>query len=91
MENLRITEKYKRTGLYVYCQKCHSYSTIKDGFLKKKVDCNHPPERQVFKLKIHVPGTRNMCKTKVLDTRDLAEADILRAQFMESLKQNNYE
>ena len=90
MESLKIPEKYRRTGLYVYCYKCHRYSNIKDGYLKKSKNCNHPPERQVFKLKIHLPGTRKMCRTMVLHTRDIKEIDKMRMDFIEYLKQNNY-
>jgi integrase len=90
MENLRIPEKYRRTGLYIYCYKCKAYSNIKDGSLKKSSSCSHPPDRQVYKLKIHMPGTKNMSRTKILDTRDIKEVDKLRLEFIEQLKNNNY-
>ncbi len=90
MENLKIPEKYKRTGLYIYCYKCNGYSNIKTGCLKRSTKCNHPPERQVYKLKIHLPGTKNMSRTKVVDTRDIKEVDRKRLEFIEYLKNNNY-
>ena len=90
MENLRIPEKYSRIGLYIYCYKCNGYSNKKTGCLKRSSDCNHPPERQVYKLKVHLPGTRNASRTKVLDTRDIKEVDKFRLEFLEELKNNNY-
>lgn len=90
MESLKVPEKYKRPGVYVYCNKCYSYSNIKDGCLRKSPKCNHPPENQIFKLKVHVPGSKNMCRTMALDTRDITEVDKIRTDFIESLKQNNY-
>ncbi|BBE17592.1 hypothetical protein AQPE_1748 [Aquipluma nitroreducens] len=90
MENLKIPDKYRRTGLYIYCYKCKRYSNIKTGCLRKTLDCNHPPERQVYKLKVHFPGTKNMTRTHVLSTRDIKEVDNERLKFMELLKTNNY-
>lgn len=90
MQNLRIPEKYRRTGLYIYCYQCKGYSNIKDGCLKKSPSCNHPPQRQVYKLKIHIPGTKNMSRTKILNTRDIKEVDMLRLEFIEQLKNKNY-
>ena len=81
MQNLRITAKHKRTGLYIYCYRCKGYSNIKTGCLKKSSTCNHPPRNQVYKLKIHVPGTKNITKTKVLNTRDIKEVDVLRLEY----------
>ena len=90
MDNLKIPSKYRRTGLYIYCNKCKRYSNIKSGSLEKSSDCNHPPERQVYKLKIHFPGTKNMSRTLVLNTRDIKEVDTKRLEFIEYLQTNNY-
>lgn len=90
MKHLRIPEKYRRTGLYIYCYQCKGYSNIKSGCLKKSSTCSHPPQRQVFKLKIHVPGTKNMSRIKTLKTRDIKEVDMVRLEFIEQLKNNNY-
>lgn len=90
MKHLRIPEKYRRTGLYIYCYQCKGYSNIKSGCLKKSSTCNHPPKKQVYKLKIHVPGTKNMTRTKVLATRDIKEVDMVRLEFIEQLKNINY-
>lgn len=91
MKDLKIPVKYRRPGLYVYCNKCKRYSTAEDGLLKKSPNCDHPPEKQVFKLKVHVAGTRRVCRTKVLNTRDIKEVDKLRTAFIELLEQNNYD
>ena len=90
MENLRIPEKFRRVGLYVYCNKCKRYSNIKTGCLKKSPDCNHPPERQVYKLKVHMPGTKNVTHTLVLNTRDIYEVEKKRLDFIELLNSNDH-
>lgn len=90
MENLRIPEKYRRVGLYVYCNKCKRYSHIKTGCLKKSPDCNHPPDRQVYKLKVHVPGTKNVLRTLVINSRDIEEVEKKRLDFIDHLKSNEY-
>ncbi len=90
MENLKIPDKYRRTGLYIYCNKCKCYSNINTGRLKKSSNCNHPPEKQVYKLKAHFPGTKNMSRSLVINTRDIKEVDKLRLEFFEFLKSNNY-
>ncbi len=90
MKGLRIPEKYKRTGLYVYCNKCKRYSNIKDGYLKPFPDCDHPYEKQVFKLKVHVEGTHRVCKTMALKTKDIQEVDKIRMEFIEQLKTSGY-
>ena len=90
MENLKIPDKYRRPGLYVYCYRCKRYSNIKTGCLAKVPDCDHPPAKQVFKLKVHIPGSRNMSRTLALDTRDIREVDKKKVEFEEHLKNNNY-
>jgi integrase len=90
MENLKIPDKYRRPGLYVYCYRCKRYSNIKTGCLPKVPDCDHPPAKQVYKLKVHIPGTRNMSRTLALDTRDIREVDKKKVEFEEHLKNNNY-
>lgn len=90
MESLKLPEKYRRTGLYIYCNKCKRYSNIKTGCLPKTSDCNHPAERQVYKLKVHFPGSKNMSRTHVLNTRDIKEVDTERLKFIEHLKTNNF-
>ena len=91
MEHLRIPDKYKRPGLYVYCYKCKRYSSSKTGRLPHSPVCNHPPAKQVYKLKVHIPGTRDRSRTLALDTRDIKEVDKKRSEFVDYLKKNNYE
>jgi len=90
MKNLNIPSKYRQTGLYVYCNKCKSYSNISKGCLKKSISCDHPPSKQVFKLKIHVPNTRNSSRTKILSTRDPKVAEQQRIEFIKLLEENSY-
>ncbi len=90
MENLNIPSKYRRTGLYVYCNKCKRYSKISEGCLSRSPNCVHPTEKQVFKLKVYIPNTRNFSRTKILNTRDIKDADSQRIEFIKLLKENNY-
>ena len=91
MEKLNIPAKYRRTGFYVYCNECGGYSNIQVGHLKRTPSCNHPPEKQVFKIKVHVRGTRNGCKMLTLKTRDIQEVEKKRIEYIELLKSNNYQ
>ncbi len=50
----------------------------------------HPAEKQVFKLKVYIPNTRNFSRTKILNTRDIKDADSQRIEFIKLLKENNY-
>ena len=90
MENLNIPVKHRRTGLYVYCNQCKGYSNKKVGRLIKTSTCNHPPAKQVFKIKVHVPGTKRDTRQKNLNTRDVEDAGKKCAEFIDQLKVTNY-
>jgi len=90
MNSLNIPVKFRRTGLYVFCNQCKGYSPINDGRLKKVSNCHHPAEKQVYKSKIHVPGTRNDSRTIVLGTRDIEQAVLQHDEFVKRLKNNGF-
>lgn len=69
---LHLSPKNKRVGLFIYCNKCKNEPK---GDKCKLVDKKCPyPEKQVYKLRIHVQGTKRDRVTKVLHTRDEKEA-----------------
>ena len=90
MTRLIIPKKIRRTGLYVYCNKCKQYSNIKDGYLRNSIKCNHPFEKQVYKIRVHIPASVKKCRTISLETRDinlvLKEYDL----YKEQLQITNY-
>lgn len=60
-----MSPKNKQTGLFIFCNACKSPT---DGTCIKGGKCD--PERQVYKIRVHVPGTKHGAKTKVLPVRD---------------------
>jgi integrase len=79
MNKLKMPPKpYK--GLKIYCNKCQEDNT----------DCNHY-DMQQFRVRVHIAGTKNKVKTKVLDTRDYEEAVKKAIDFRKELMQNNFD
>lgn len=77
MKQLTLSSKIKITGLTIYCNKCKQGS--------KKWKCAHP-DKQVYKLLVHLPGTEHGKRTQVLDTRNQAEAVKMALSQRESMK-----
>src|SRR3569832_2043799 len=70
--HIPVSKKWK--GLTVYCNKCkRNVSEICKETGKSIQRCPYG-NKHVFKVYIHVPGTDNERKTKILDTRDVNEA-----------------
>ena len=88
--DLQIPKKYRRIGLYVYCNKCKGYSNIKTGILRKTEKCHHPYESQVYKIRVHKPGTKRNYKALVLITKNVKEAEQQRLLFIKLLKEHDY-
>jgi len=63
---------------------------MKTGCLPKVPHCEHPPAKQVYKLKVHIPGTRDRYCFRALNTRDIKEVDKKLIEFIDELKKNNY-
>jgi len=93
MENIKplyIPENKRWKGLTVYCYRCKTNMTDicnKTGNPLKQ--CPHGGNH-VFKVYIHVPGTKNQRRTKKLDTRDINEAIIQAIEFEKEVKNGAY-
>ncbi len=71
--------KNRHTGLKVYCNKCN----------KDNPDCNHFDTHQ-YRIRLHVPGTKNKVKVKSFDTRDYDEAVKLAIDFKKEMTITNF-
>ena len=72
--------KNAHKGLKIFCKTC-------------RVDnprCRHY-NRQVYRVRVHIPGNSNSIKTKVLDATNYSEAIIECIDFEKELKSNGYE
>ena len=72
--------KNAHKGLKIFCKTC-------------RVDnprCRHY-SRQVYRVRVHIPGNSNSIKTKVLDATNYNEAVIECIDFEKELKSNGYE
>lgn len=88
MENkpLFIPKSKQWKGLVVYCYRCKT--NVKDICKetgKPLKQCKHG-ERHVFKVYVSVPGTKNMRRTKKLETRDIDEAIKQAIEFEKEVK-----
>jgi len=82
------SKKVRGLGLVVYCYKCQT--NMFDICKETGRTLKHCPngDKHVFKVYIHVPGTKNERRTKKLDTRDLNEAIRQAIAFNEEVKNN---
>lgn len=91
MENipLYIPPNKRVKGLVVYCYRCKT--NISNGICKttgKSIKQCPNGDRHAFKVYVHVPGTKNERKTKILDTRDVNEAIKMAIDFEREVKEN---
>lgn len=83
---LFIPESKKWKGLTVYCYKCHTnVSEICKTSGKPLSQCKHG-DQHIYKVYVHVPGTKNQRRTKKLETRDLNEAIKQAIEFEKEVK-----
>lgn len=83
---LYIPESKKWKGLTVYCYQCKTnVSEICRKSGKSLKQCPNG-DRHVYKVYVHVPGTKKQRRTKVLETRDLNEAIRLAIEFEKEVK-----
>jgi integrase len=79
-------------GLRPWCTKCkREIGNQKCGETGKKITGCNSLESHTYKALINVPGAGRKVKTRVLNTRDLKEATILKLQFEEELKSQEYQ
>ncbi len=79
MEKLKLP-KNPHTGLKIYCHKCK----------RDNPTCNHY-DIQRYKVRLHVPGTKNKKVTKVLVAANYNDAVVEAIAFEKELKSNNYQ
>ena len=79
------TEEYK--GVTIFCNYCkRDVSEICKETGKSLQRCQHG-DKHVFKVYVHVAGTKNDRKTKKLETRDISEAIKLAIDFEREVKE----
>lgn len=74
-----VLPKRHHIGLKIYCNKC-------------KIDnpkCKHY-DQQIYRVRIHVPGSDKKVKVKVLKARDYSDAVIEAVEFEKQLIANNF-
>lgn len=79
MEKLKLP-KNPHTGLKIYCHRCK----------RDNPTCNHYDIHK-YKVRIHVPGTKNKKVTKVLDAKNYNDAVVQAIELEKELKSNNYQ
>lgn len=71
-------------GMYIYCNGCKAaYSN------DAKISCNC--KNYAYKAKIHVPGTKRECRTKILKAQNYKDAVKERLMFEEELVSSKFE
>ena len=85
---LYIPPSKKLRGMTVYCNKCKTdISELCKETGKSITKCPFG-DRHVFKIYLHIPGTKNGRKTKTLDTRNIDEAMRLALEFQKEIYGN---
>ncbi len=88
---LIIPESKRWKGLKVFCYECGtSVSDICKSSGNPISQCKHG-DQHVFKVVVHVPGTKNQRRTKKLETRDVNEAIAQAIEFEKEAKSEAYE
>ena len=78
MRKLKLPKK-PYTGMKVYCNVCK----------KDNTGCSHYDE-QYYRIRIHVPNTKNRVKVKIFETTDYSEAVVQAIEFKKQLNATNY-
>ncbi|TND10137.1 MAG: Uncharacterized protein FD123_385 [Bacteroidetes bacterium] len=84
---LHIPPKKKIPGLKIYCYGC---GTLVEGKCKqsgKSLSTCAYGDKQRYKVIVHVPGTKNERKTKILETREYDEAVKQALDFQKEIKE----
>jgi len=92
MENkpLVIPESKQWKGVVVYCYKCNRDVKEICGESGATIRSCQNFNKHVFKVYVHVPGTKNKRKTKKLETRDINEAVKQAIEFEKEIKSGHY-
>lgn len=91
MENepLYIPPNKRVKGLVVYCYQCKTNMTDTCKMTGKSLKNCPNGNKHVFKVYVHVPGTKNERKTKKLETRDINKAIKQALDFEKEVKENS--
>lgn len=82
MQKIKLP-KNRIKGLYIYCNGCKTaYSN------DSKIKCNC--KLYFYKAKVHVPGTKRECRTKLLSATNYKDAIIQKIEFEKELVNNNF-
>lgn len=83
-KNLRLPEKERPYGLYLFCNGCKSlYSN------EKKVKCKCG--KLVYKAQVHIPGTLKRVKPMILETDNFHKAVEMFHSFKSELNNNSFQ
>jgi len=91
MENnkpLYIPPTKRLKGLVVYCNKCNTNMTDICKASGRSLKFCPNGDMHVFKVYVHVPGTKNERRTKSLETRNLDEAISQAIEFKREVQNN---
>jgi hypothetical protein len=77
--NKLVLPKNAYKGLKIFCKKCN----------KDNVKCKHF-ESQVYRVRFHVPGSKNSVKTKKLEATDYSDALIEALAFEKELNATDF-
>ncbi len=93
MENkpLYISPTKRIKGLVVYCYKCNRDMVDTCKLTGKSLKLCPNGEKHVYKVIVHIPGTRNERRTKNLETRNLDEAIKQALEFKKEVKEGRYQ
>jgi integrase len=87
---MKIPKGQERCGIKMVCLKCNRQIKDTCKLTEKNLSSCKFKDRHRFNLIVHVPGTKNGKKMKLLETRDFDEAVIEMAKFKVELKNNDY-
>lgn len=90
---LIIDKRDKVKGLFTYCSKCQRLIDNRVcGITKKRLSTCKDTDKHMFKAIVSIPGTDGVKrKTKTFRTRDIQEATRLKYEFVNELKEANYQ
>jgi len=90
---LIIDKRDKVKGLFTYCSKCQRLIDNRVcGITKKRLSTCKDTDKHMFKAIVSIPGTEGAKrKTKTFRTRDIQEATRLKHEFVNELKEANYQ
>lgn len=90
MSALRPPKNIKVKGLCIYCTKCKEKVVDSCGLTGKKASSCNYSDKHKYKVFVYIPGTNGKSKSKLIDTRDEAEAIKQAIEFRKDLEENNY-